>query len=229
MHIREKFENDLRQLNQSILEMAGRVEEQMSLALVAYETLDTTLSSTVIEMDRQVNQMRFAIEDKCLELIAMQQPTARDLRLIVAAMNLIVDLERMGDQAKGVNKALHHMHARPPGDRPQEIKEMGEMGLQMLRLARQAYADRNVELARSVEAMDDDVDKLYARTFTQIMYRMADTNTPAAVEAEYELLRIAREFERFADLTTNVAERAVFLVTGRMEESNLDSYQDKPA
>jgi phosphate transport system protein len=173
-------------------------------------------------LDREINRTRFEIEEKCLELIAMQQPAARDLRLIVAAMNMIVDLERMGDQAKGVNKALHHMHTHPMGNRPPEIKQMGELVLDMLRKAKLAYMDRNLDLARLVAGSDDEVDKLYAKAFTQVMYRMADANTPEQVEAEYELLRIAREFERFGDLVTNVAERAVFLVTGTMNELNLD-------
>jgi phosphate transport system protein len=174
-------------------------------------------------LDREINRTRFAIEEKCLELIAMQQPAARDLRLIVAAMNMIVDLERMGDQAKGVSKALHHMHTHPMENRPPEIKQMGELVLDMLRKARLAYTDRNLDLARLVAGSDDEVDKLYAKAFTQVMYRMADANTPAQVEAEYELLRVAREFERFGDLVTNVAERSIFLVTGTMSELNVDA------
>ena len=128
----------------------------------------------IIEMDRQVNKTRFEIEEKCVELIAMQQPAARDLRQIVAAMNMIVDIERMGDQAKGVSKALHHMHPSTIKNRPAEIEEMGVRALEMLRQAKIAYAERNVDLARSVADSDDEVDKLYAKAFTQIMYRMAD-------------------------------------------------------
>jgi phosphate transport system protein len=222
MHIRERFEHELEQLNANILHMMDRVEEQMTLAVIAYDRLDPSLSDQITVLDREINRTRFEIEEKCLELIAMQQPAARDLRLIVAAMNMIVDLERMGDQAKGVNKALHHMHTHPMANRPAEIQQMGQLVLDMLRQARQAYTDRNLDLARIVAGSDDEVDKLYAKAFTQIMYRMADANTPEQVEAEYELLRIAREFERFGDLVTNIAERAVFLVTGTMYELNLD-------
>jgi len=222
MPIRERFDHELELLNASILQMMDRVEEQMSLALAAYDRLDPSLGGLINDLDREINRTRFAIEEKCLELIAMQQPAARDLRLIVAAMNMIVDLERMGDQAKGVSKALHHMHMGSMEDRPPEIKEMGLLVLDMLRQAKQAYAERNLDLARLVAGSDDEVDKLYARAFTQIMYRMADATTPEQVEAEYELVRIAREFERFGDLVTNIAERAVFLVTGSMDELNVD-------
>lgn len=222
MHTREKFENDLQKLSEDILLMASRVEEQLSLALAAYDRLDPSLASLIADLDREVNRSRFAIEDKCVELIAMQQPAARDLRLIVSALNMIVDLERMGDQAKGVMKALQHMHIRPVKTRPAEIHQMGVLVLEMLRRAKDAYVRRDIDLAREVAASDDEVDKLYARAFTEIMFRMADTNSPEEVESEYELLRIAREFERFGDLTTNVAERLVFLVTGRMAEMNVD-------
>lgn len=222
MHARERFEHDLQKLSEDILLMASRVEEQFSLALAAYDRLDPSLANLVNELDREVNRTRFAIEDKCVELIAMQQPAAGDLRLIVSALNMIVDIERMGDQAKGVMKALVHMHTRPMKSRPPEIHQMGVMVLDMLRRAKDAYVRRDIELAREVAASDDEVDKLYARAFTEIMYRMADTNSTEEVEAEYELLRIAREFERFGDLTTNVAERLVFLVTGSMAEINVD-------
>jgi phosphate transport system protein len=222
MHVRERFEYELEQLNARILFMMDRVEEQMSLAIMAYDRLDPSLGDRIAELDREVNRIRFEIEEKCLELIAMQQPAARDLRLIVAAMNMIVDLERMGDQAKGVSKALHHMHRHPMENRPPEIRLMGQLVLDMLRQARLAYTDRNLALARLVAGSDDEVDKLYAKAFTQVMFRMADANTADQVEAEYELLRVAREFERFGDLLTNVAERAIFLVTGSMNELNLD-------
>jgi phosphate transport system protein len=222
MHIRERFEHELTQLNADILAMMGRVEEQLSLAISAYDALDPALGDRINDLDRDVNRMRFAIEEKCLELIAMQQPTARDLRLIVAAMNMIVDIERMGDQAKGVSKALHHIHQREIEHHPPEIREMGVRVLSMLRQTELAYTDRDVDLARIVAATDDEVDKLYAKAFTQVMYYMADATTPEAVENYYELLRVAREFERFGDLVTNLAERLIFLVTGAMSELNVE-------
>lgn len=222
MHPREKFEADLKRLSDHILLMIDTVQEQMTLALSAYDSLDPHLREKVGNLDREVNRLRFDIEEKCLELIAMQQPAARDLRLIVAVMNMIVDLERMGDQAKGVMKALNHMHTRPMENRPAEIHRMGELVLDMLGNAKNAYVTRDIELARLTAQADEEVDKLYARAFTAVMYRMADADTPDKVEAEYELLRVAREFERFGDLVTNIAERLVFLVTGTMRELNLD-------
>jgi phosphate transport system protein len=99
---------------------------------------------------------------------------------------------------------------------------MGQLVLEMLRRSKEAYAQRNTKLAQAVAMMDNEVDKLYARAFTEIMYRMAGASNPDVVESEYELLRIAREFERFGDLVTNLAERLIFLVTGSMTEINVD-------
>jgi phosphate transport system protein len=222
MHTREKFEKDLQQLSDDIMLMANRVEEQLSLALASYERLDPSLAGLVNDIDRQVNKTRFEIEERCLELIAMQQPAARDLRLIISALNMIVDIERMGDQAKGVMKALQHMHQRPLVNPPPEILQMGQMVLEMLRRSKEAYMQRDTVMAKAVGQMDDEVDKLYAKAFTQVMYRMAGAGDPAEIEAQYELLRIAREFERFGDLVTNIAERLIFLVTGSMKEINAD-------
>jgi phosphate transport system protein len=222
MHTREKFQQDLQQLSDDLLLMESRVEEQLSLALASYERLDPALANLVNDIDRQVNKTRFDIEERCVELIAMQQPAARDLRLIISALNMIVDIERMGDQAKGVMKALQHMHPSAIKGRPQEILEMGQLVLEMLRRSKDAYVQRDITMAQAVALMDNEVDKLYARAFTEIMYRMADASNSEEVESEYELLRIAREFERFGDLVTNVAERLIFLVTGTMTEINVN-------
>ncbi|MBK8048386.1 MAG: phosphate signaling complex protein PhoU [Anaerolineales bacterium] len=222
MHPREKFVTDLQWLSDNVLLMIDKVHHQMELALAAYDLLDPSTQGLVSELDQQVNSLRFEIEDKCVELIAMQQPAARDLRLIVAVMNMIVDLERMGDQAKGVMKALKHMHTRPMENRPPEIHKMGEAVLVMLDSTRNAYVNNDMALAATTAGADEEVDKLYAKAFTQVMFRMADAQTPEQIEAEYELLRVAREFERFGDLVTNVAERLIFLATGRMKELNTD-------
>ncbi|MFN3983075.1 MAG: phosphate signaling complex protein PhoU [Caldilinea sp.] len=222
MKPREHFDRELQKLSDSIMLMASRVEEELSIVLAAYERLDPTLASVVTDLDRQVNKLRFEIEEQCILLIAKQQPTARDLRLIIASLNMIVDLERMGDQAKGVAKALKRLHGRPIEKLPPEISEMGHMVLSMLRQIKEAYANRDIQLAQQVAKLDDEVDKLYARAFTQIMFRLSSAASLEQTEDNYEVLRVAREFERFGDLITNVAERLIFIVTGSMEEVNIE-------
>lgn len=223
--VRAHFDRKLNDLRDGILLMGSRVEEEMKLALEALTTLNSDKANEVFAADRNVNRMRFEIEEQCFSLIVTQQPAARDLRTIMTAMNIIVDLERMGDQAKGIAKVIPHLIRQPQVERPAELRQMGEMVGRMLNQVLLAYARTNVDLARMIAHQDDEVDMLYAQVFSKIMVQMAHTNNPEQIEASYELLRVARELERFGDLATNIAERVVYLVTGTLEEINVDPEQ----
>jgi phosphate transport system protein len=226
MTTRAYFDRMLDELRDNILLMGSRVGEELKLAVRAYDELDLDLAADVFEADKAVNQARFDIEEECFTLIVTQQPAARDLRAIVTAMNVIVDLERMGDQAKGIAKIIPHLLKNPQQERPQELMDMAEEVGEMLDQSMVAYANGNVDLARVVAQQDDKVDALYARVFTKIMDKMAATGNTDKVEAAYELLRVARELERFGDLATNIAERTIYLVTGNFDEVNLDHDED---
>lgn len=223
MTVRVHFDRKLSELRDNILLMASRVEEELKLALEAMNTLNLDKSREVYAADRVVNKTRFEIEEKCFSLIVTQQPAARDLRTIMTAMNIIVDLERMGDQAKGIAKVVPHLLKNPTQERPFELRQMGETVGRMLNQVMLAYAHGNVDLARIIARQDDAVDTLYAQVFGKIMQQMAQAQSPDKVEAAYELLRVARELERFGDLATNIAERIIYLVTGSLEEINTDS------
>jgi phosphate transport system protein len=173
-----------------------------------------------------VNATRIAIEEKCFALIVTQQPAAGDLRAIVAVMNMIVDLERMGDQAKGIAKVIPHIMEYGSSAQPPELWKMGEMVGAMLRDSLTAYAQGNIDLARLVVGRDDEVDRYYAQIFTRTMEQMATIQSPDKIEANYEILRTARELERYGDLATNVAERVIYLVTGSVHEMNVETDDD---
>ncbi len=222
MHIRGQFDRKLSEVRDDIVLMSSRVAEELRIALEALEKMDADVARAVFEADRVVNSTRFAIDEKCFDIMATEAPTARDLRFVVAAMNLIVDLERMGDQAKGIAKVVIQMPGSAPLSIYPELKEMGERVAQMLDDLMRAYTQDDVELARAVAAQDADVDALYDRVFAKIMRRMALHQDEAAIETEYKLLRAARELERFGDLCTNVAERIVYLVTGALHELSAD-------
>jgi phosphate transport system protein len=222
MTIRVRFEKQLNELREDVLKMGSMVEEELHLALRALDELSTEHAKEVFAADSHVNQARFDIEEKCFTLIVTQQPAARDLRAIVSVMNMIVDLERMGDQAKGIAKVIPHMVQSPGLIRPSELQEMGVKVGKMLNQTMTAYAHNNVDLAREVAKQDDEVDALYARIFAKIMDSMAKTKSPDKVEATYEMLRVARELERFGDLATNLAERVIYIVTGSLQEINVD-------
>lgn len=222
MTTRAYFDRQLSELRDSILIMGSRVQEELRLALDALSTLNTEKAKEVYAADRLVNKARFDIEEKCFSLIVTQQPAARDLRTIMTAMNAIVDLERMGDQTKGIAKIIPHLLKDPTLERPAELKQMGEVVGRMLNQVMLAYAHDNVDLARVIARQDDEVDVLYAQVFGKIMGQMAQAGSPEKVESAYELLRAARELERFGDLATNIAERVIYLVTGTFEEINVD-------
>lgn len=217
MQLRERFHRQLNALRADILSMGSQVEEELTLALEALNSLDEQKTHKIYELDEEVNRTRFAIEETCFNLIAMQHPTASDLRLVLSALAMAVDLERMGDQTKGIAKAVRHLRRLPELRRPVLLEQMGSAGQRMLRQAMTAYAESNVEMARSVPPMDEEVDNQYARVYADMMMQMAQSDQTDEVEAVYEILRTARELERFGDLAANVAERVIYVVTGSME------------
>jgi phosphate transport system protein len=220
--MRRQFEIQLNELRDEILQMGRMVEEELKLALQALATLDKKLARTVVDFDASVNAQRFATEEKCVQLIATQQPAARDLRAIVAVMNMIVDLERMGDQAKGIAKVIPRISEFPKDTLPPELKQMGDMVGTMLSQCMTAYAENDVRLAEQTARQDDEVDRLYARFFSRIIEMMAETKKQKVVQASYEILRVGQELERFGDLATNIAERVIYIATGRLSEVNVE-------
>lgn len=223
MTVRAHFERKLHELRGDIQQMAQLVEAELALALDAFHTLDGEKAKEVAVADRAVNKTRFEIEEKCFSLIVTQQPAARDLRAITTAMNLIVDLERMGDQAKGIAKVVPRLLKTPPPAPPPELAQMGAVVSKMFSQVMLAFANNNTDLARLIAKQDDEVDAMYARVFTSVMGQMAAAGSPEQVESAYEVLRVARELERFGDLVTNVGERIIYLVTGSLEEINVDA------
>ncbi len=221
--MRKQFEGKLDALRGEVNKMGNMVEEQLEKALQALELLNKDQAHQVVEGDAVVNAQRFAIEETCLELIATQQPVAHDLRVIVAVMNMIVDLERMGDQAKGIAKIVPRFANHPKEPIPPELKQMGEIVGTMLNQSMTAFAQNSTSLARLAASRDDEVDRLYALIFSRIMEDMAGTKKEKKIKAAYEVLRVAQELERFGDLVTNIVERIMYVTTGRVEEVNSET------
>lgn len=222
MPLRHYFDEQLNELRDHILLMGSRVRVELDLALEALATLDPVKAQAVFAADQIVNEMRFQVEEQCFTLIVTQQPAAGDMRSIVAAMSVIVDLERMGDQAKGIAKVVPHLRKNLAQERPPELKEMGDVVGKMLDDAMLAYARNDVDLASAVAGRDEQVDVLYSQVFNKALQQMAVSGTAERAESAYEILRVARELERFGDLATNVAERIIYLVTGLRVEINVD-------
>ena len=220
--MRKQLENKLQELQNEILNMGRMVEKQVQLALKALETVDKGLSHEVIQADAAVNAQRFLIEEKCVELIATQQPAARDLRAIVAVMNMIVDLERMGDEAKEIAEGVLRLAENPKASLPTEFKQMGEMVGVMLSQVLGAYAENRAILAEVIAKQDREVHDVYIRLFSHIIENMTETKKRKRVLEAYELLRAAQKLERVGELATNIAERVIYVATGKLEEIGLE-------
>ena len=225
MTARLSFDRLLNQLKSDILSMAEQVDQEMSLAMNALEAKDVQLAQEVFAMDEEVNARRFQIERTALLLISTQQPMARDARAVLSALFINVILERMGDKAKSIAKAIPHILLRPNLTIPAELRAMADTGQQMMREAMRAYAEEDATLANAIAEQDDQVDRLYGEVFLQVVGRMAKTKKTDKVEAIYELMRVARDLERFADYATDLAERVDFMVTGRLAEINVDEWE----
>ena len=180
------------------------------------------LAEQVVAEDCQVNEKRFAIEEKCISLIATQQPVADDLRLIVAVLNIITDLERIGDHARGIASIAlligEEPHIKPLIDLPR----MAQKTCEMLRRSLDAFMEYDADLARKICDQDDEVDDLYDQVFLELLSFMAAD--PQTITRATRLIWVAHNLERAADRITNICERVVFVVTGKMEEIDTSCY-----
>jgi len=219
---RETLTRQIHQLQDEILLLGSMVEQAMLTAVDALKRRDGVVAKKIYSDDRLINEKRFAIENAVLITIATQQPMARDLRFIAAVLVIAIELERMGDYARGIAEIVVRMGYQPPVKPLIDLPHMAEMARAMLRDALDAYVQRDVAAAKALPARDDAVDALNDRIYHElidIMIRHPDT----VARATY-LLWITHNIERMADRVTNIAERIVFMVTGELVEMDVSSY-----
>ncbi len=210
---RHQFEGDLEALKRRLLHMGSLIEAQTNKALVALMERRIDLARTVIESDAEVNLLQIEIDDRCLKMLALQQPIATDLRLITSAMKMGADLERIGDQAVNIAENTLRLLETPPLKPVIHIAEMSEIAQKMTRDALDAFVRRDAVLAREVLLRDDKVDQLKDTVFRVLLtHMMAD---PGTIERALGLILISRNIERIADHATNIAEDVIFLVEAK--------------
>ena len=202
--------------------MAGMVETAIERGIEALKTRNVNLAHQIIEDDLKINRKRYEAEDKCLELIATQQPLASDLRTIVSVLHITVDLERMGDHAEGIAKIALMLADEPPLKPYIDIPRMAEVGIEMLTGSLEAFKDRDPDRARAICDRDDEVDALYEQVYRELLTFMI--NDPRSIQRATYLIWVAHNLERIADRATNICERVVYLVEGRIEELNVSKY-----
>ena len=213
---RESYRRDLQDLHDQALILGSMVDKAIERSVDSLARLDFALARAVIEEDRAVNQKRFDVENRAIRLIATQQPMASDLRAIVAVLNIIVDLERIGDYAVG-NARITLRHEQKELLKPLiDIPRMTALARGMLRQALDAFVDRDAERARQIVKEDDAVDALYEQIYRELLTYML--NDPQTIDRATWLLWVAHNIERTADRVTNICERIVYEATGRMEE-----------
>jgi len=205
--------------------MAQLVYDQLVLALQGMETLDAEIPERVFAFDEKVNETRFQIEAKCFRLIATQQPTAGDLRFVIAAMNIIIDLERMGDKAKDIAETFIQLQRSPKTLRSAELERMTKLVKVMLQSCIQAYANDDVTLARQVAERDAELDTLFEEVLNEMIEFAAESKKGKKITASFGVIRAAQNLERVGDLATNVAERIIYTVTGTIEEMNIHTFK----
>ena len=219
---RQSFDRHLHELQDDVLVMGSMVEKALERSMEALKTRNLEMAHQVIEDDAKINQKRFDIEEKCVDLIATQQPMASDLRVIIAVLNIIVDLERIADHAEGNAKIEVMIGTEPPLKPLVDLPRMNQKTVDMLHRSLDAFCNRDAEAARAICGEDDEVDQLYDQVFRELLTFMAE-NTKTITRAT-RLIWVAHNLERSADRVTNICERVVYLVTGKMMEICVSKY-----
>jgi phosphate transport system protein len=207
------FHEELARLKTQLLEMSGLAEELVAQAMAALRDRDPDAAREVVRRDNDLDAMEVVVDDLCVQLLALQQPMARDLRLITMAMKISNDLERVGDHAVNIAQAVGHLAESPVYMEFAEIEEMGRLATEMLSDALDTFVQADAEGAREVVRRDDRVDGLHESLFRILLTHMMED--PRRIGASMSLFLVSRNLERIADLATNIAEDVVFLVEGR--------------
>ena len=216
--IRQAFQEQINELLEDLLEMGQMVADAIDLAVQALAKQDEDLAQQVIDFDDEVNAVQHDIDEKCLVLIATQQPMASDLRAILAVSNIAAELERIGDYAEGIARLAIKLSARPLLKPLIDIPRMAAEGRRMLMTSLEAFARQDVEAALQIGKDDDVVDALYDQVYRELLvFMMEDPHT--ITQATY-LVWVAHNLERIADRTTNIAERVIFMDSGKIVDLN---------
>ena len=214
---RTGFDRELQELDEKILKMASMVDEAIVLGMQSLRERNIELAREVIEGDLLINDLRYEIEEQALLLLATQQPTAGDLRRLIAVIHIAVELERMGDHAEDIASLAERLEGEGEFDTLHKLPKMEKRVRQMVQMAVEAFINRDDELARNLIAKDDKIDKHYLNLRNEVLNEMQDD--PEYVRRAIFLLWSGHDLERIGDRVTNIAERVIFMTTGEFVES----------
>ena len=211
--MRNRFDEQLDQLNSHLLEMGALIERSIQNATQALVEQNVSAAREAITSDRDIDQKEREIESLCIKLLLQQQPVAKDLRLISAAHKMITDMERIGDQAADISDIVIYIADQPYIKELVHLPQMGQKAIQMVRGSLDAYVNKDLALAQSVMAMDDEIDHLFTvvkKELIDLIHHDAETG-----EQAMDLLMIAKYYERIGDHAQNIAEWVEYALTGR--------------
>ncbi len=214
--IRHSFEAQLAELQEDVVRMGGLASEAVQAALQALTTRDLTFCDRVMEIENRIDAINLDIEERALQLLALQQPMARDLRTIAAVLRMIADLERIGDYSVDVSRQARELAQRPRFAPEVDIPRIAHFVQQMLHQSLEALVRRDLDLAAEAVRQDDEVDRLYKQLHLDLADRVRQD--PSQVEQAFSLLLIGAYLERVADHITNIGERIWFIETGALKE-----------
>lgn len=215
--MRSKFDEQLALLNRDLIEMGALCEEVIALSSKALTELDKTLAAKVAPLDTEIDQKERTIESMCLKLLLQQQPVARDLRQISAALKMITDMERIGDQAEDIAEIISFIDGHT-SENDTLMREMAKAVIQMVTESVDAYVKHDIALAEKVIADDDIVDDYFDSVKKKLIGSIA--RNPGDGEYALDILMIAKYFERIGDHATNIAEWVIFSITGVHKEDH---------
>jgi len=209
-HFSKQYDTELKNIREKLLEMGGKVELMINDALKALVERDSALADRVIAYDHEINRLEMLIDGKCLEVLALRQPAARDLRFITLALKIVTDLERIGDQCRNIGKRAKELNEEPPLKPYIDLPRMAHWAGIMVKEALDAFVRGDAELALKVCRDDDFVDKLNEQIQRELLTFMIED--ASAISRSIKINHISKCLERIADHATNVAEMVIFMV-----------------
>lgn len=219
--LRESFARALKELEAEMMVMGDLVIQAIKRSIYALKTMDVKEAHKIVADDAIINQKRSEIEERCINLMATQQPVATELRQLIGILNIISELERIGDHAGGIAKVVIRNDGRPWVKPLLDIPRMAEIITTMIEGALKAFIERNEELARQISSQDDEIDHINEQIYRELLTYMAED--PKTITSATYLIWVSHNLERIADRVTNICERTVYLITGKMEDLNIST------
>ena len=220
--VREVFQQKLKELEKEVIEMGEMVITAINRSIEALKIRDLEEAKKIINDDLIINKRRWDVEERCINLISTQQPVATDLRALITILNIITELERMGDHAEGIARVVI-MYGDKPLIKPLiDIPRMADKVNSMIKRSLDALVNRDAKTAREICKDDDEIDNLHEQVYRELITFMLED--PKKITGSTYLTWVSRHLERIADRVTNICERIIYLVTGKMEEIEVSKY-----